>query len=362
MPTKKQQYEEFVRQYKGVYGSLPAGDKPVLFNVTGWFRNKHYEPDQMQTIMFVILSVLLMNIGGVSILFAIMKTDVLVASMFSLVVAMWIYKVLVLYGINEKKTTVFDGEFIEIEGRLIGVVLPTQEQERKLEEENFKQTSDLRKLLLAFNRARMHSTRNIVVISVGSTTAQCIFGDIAIPEIEFGIDRADPTKIRELLNSLPLRLDDVLVIMNSAGYGVKKDAGIVFNDNMMEYDTITTNIVERTVGGTGSNAAAMAFVELITDIHKSLEKSYVLAVVPRGDETMPQGGSHSKQRMLDLMDEDMDVVVLEVSGKQTKKYELVLSDDDDIDEMTPEEICKKMKEVKVLTKDGKTYGSDVVFQ
>ena len=360
MPTKKQQYEEFVRKYKSVYGSLPAGNKPVLFNVTGWFRNKHYESDLMHTLMFMVLSVVLMNIGGVSVLYAIGKTNLLTALILSAVVVLWIYNVLVLFGIYAKKAIVFDGEFIEIDGRLIGIVLPTQEQERQLEEDNFKQTSDLNKLLFAFDRARMTSTKKICVFSIGSTTAQCIYGDTTNPEFAVGIDCADPAKIRELLNSVPLGLDDVLVIMNSAGYGVKEDAGIVYNDNVMEYDTITSNIAERLVAGTGSNTAAMKFVELITDIHKSLDKQYVLAVVPRGDKTMPQGGSHSKQWMLDLMDEDMDAIVVEVSGKQTKAFELMLGTD--IDAMSSEEICKKIKDVKVLAQDGKSYGSGSVFQ
>jgi hypothetical protein len=363
MLTKRQQYEEFVRKYENVYGSLPSGDKPVLFNVTGGYRNQYYKQEvPTQTLMFVLLMVGLLNVGGVSILYAVMVANLLTSLMFCATVAALIYNVSIMYGINEKKT-VFDGEFIAIDGRLVGVVLPTQEDERRLEEANFRQTRDLNKLLIAFERAKVTS-KNICVISVGSTTAQCIYGDTTNPEIDVGINSVDPAKIRELLDSVPsLGLDDVLVILNSAGYGVKEDAGIVVNDNVMECDTITSNIEERTVGGTGSNAAAMEFVRQVTKMHKSLDKNYVLAIVPRGDKAMPQGGSHSKQWILDLLNDDMNVIVLEVSGKQTKAFELVLDAAGLLlDTMDSEEICKKIKDVKIATSAGKTYGSDIVFR
>ena len=358
MQTKKQQYEEVIRKYEKVYGSLPAGDKPILFNVTGWFRNKYYEdekePEELLT--FVILLVIMMNISAVSIMYTIMNTNIVSAALFSSIVAVCIHKLSLVYCIGSKKTNVFDGEFITINGREIGVLLPTQEQERQFEELNFNQTNDLNKLMNALERAKLPADKKICVFSIGSTTAQCIYGDTTNPEIEVGID--NPAKIRELLESVPLGLDDVLVIMNSAGYGVDQDKGIVYNDNVMERDTITGNIVERTIGATGNNAGAMEFVRKLTRMHKSLNKNYVLAVVPRGDKTMPQGGSHSKQRILEAIDEELDIVVIEVSGKQTKQFELVNNNI----AFSTEEICKNIKETKIVTAEGKTYGSDAVFR
>ena len=351
--SKKQQYEGFVREYEKVYGSLPAGDKPILFNVTGPLRNQYYkeEKEPENLFMFVILSVIMMNISAVSIMYAILHTNLVSAALFSSIVAVYIHRLSIIYGVK-KRINVFDGELITINGREIGVAFPTQEQERELEERNFKQTADLFKLMAALDRAKLTANKKLCVISVGSTTAQCIFGDTTKPEIEVGID--NPEKIRELLESVPLGLDDVLVIMNSAGYGVKEDAEIVYNDNVMEYDTITGNIVERTVGGTGNNAAAMEFIRKLTRMHKSLDKNYVLAVVPRGDKTMPQGGSHSKQRILEAIDEQLDIIVVEVSGKQTKQFEFV---DDGVGALSTEGICKKIKETKIVTVEGKTYGS-----
>jgi hypothetical protein len=355
--SKKQQYEEFVRKYEKVYGSLPAGDKSILFNVTGPLRNEYYkeenEPENL--FMFVILSVTMMNISAISIMYTILSTNLVSAAVFISIIAVYIHRLSIIYGvkkrINAKKMKVFDGEFIMLKGRKIGIVFPTQEEERELEERNFKQTNDLHKLMAALERAKLPANKNMCVISVGSTTAQCIYGDTTKPEIEVGID--NPAKIDELLESVPLGIDDVLVIMNSACYGVNEDAGIVYNDNVMEYDTITGNIVERTVGGTGNNAAAMDFIRKLTRMHKSLDKNYVLAVVPRGDKTMPQGGSHSKQRILEAIDEQLDIIVVEVSGKQTKQFDLVNANI----ALSTEEICKNIKETKIVTAEGKTYGS-----
>jgi len=351
---QQSKYEEFVRKYEKVYGSLPAGDKPIMFNVTGPLRNQYYKEDREpeNLFMFVILSVIMMNIGAVSIMYAILHTNWVSAALFSSIVAVYIHRLSIIYGVKNK-INVFDGEFITINGREIGVLLPTQEQERQFEELNFKQTNDLHKLMAALERAKLPADKNICVISVGSTTAQCIYGDTTKPEIEVGID--NPEKIRELLESVTLGLDDVLVIMNSAGYGVDQDKGIVYNDNVMEYDTITENIVERTVGGTGNNAAAMEFIRKLTRMHKSLNKNYVLAVVPRGDKTMPQGGSHSKQRILEAIDEQLDIIVIEVSGKQTKQFELVYNPNNYA--LSTEDICNKVKETKIVTAEGKTYGS-----
>ena len=356
--TKKQQYEEVVRKYEKVYGSLPAGDKPILFNVTGWFRNKYYADEKKpeQLFMFVILAVLMLNISAVSILYTILHTNMVSAALFISTVAVYIHKLSLVYCIGSKKTNVFDGEFITINGRKIGVLLPTQEQERQFEELNFRQTNDLNKLMNALERAKLPADKKICVFSIGSNTAQCIYGDTTNPEFEVGVD--NPAKIRELLESVPLGLDDVLVFMNSAGYGVGQDTGIVYNDNVMEHDTITGNIVERTIGATGNNAGAMEFVRQATRIHKLLGKNYTLAIVPRGDKTMPQGGSHSKQRILEAIDEELDIIVVEVSGKQTKQFELVNNNI----AFSTEEICKNIKETKIVTAEGKTYGSDAVFR
>jgi hypothetical protein len=45
--------------------------------------------------------------------------------------------------------------------------------------------------------------------------------------------------------------------------------------------------------------------------------------------------------------------VVEVSGKQTKQFELVNNNI----AFSTEEICKNIKETKIVTAEGKTYGS-----
>jgi hypothetical protein len=256
----------------------------------------------------------------------------------------------------------FDGNaFEDIGGYKVGVAIPTREEEGRREARNFEQTQDLTKLINKLDDADIvYNKDEIVVQSVGSSSTQCIFGYKLAPMTEFGmgVDAYSDTQMEEFLKAHAERLsyDGILVIMNSAGYAMKEDAGIVYNDNKVEYDTITRNIVERTVGGTGKNTNAMAFVERLVEIHKRLNLNYVLAIVPRGDKTMPQGGSHSKDRILRAG--KTRIVVIEISGKQTKKFELVGYGAQDADAET---ICKNIKETKITDGDGKTYGSMSVF-
>jgi len=149
-----------------------------------------------------------------------------------------------------------------------------------------------------------------------------------------------------------------LVIMNSAGYGVRCDAGIVYNDNKVEYETIRRNIEPRSIGGTGNNDSAMKFIEKLLNYHEDGKHDYILAVVPRGDKMMPQGGSHSKQCVLEHILCKRNVVLIEVSGKQTKKFEYTA---DDFTEDDREDICKNIKETKIMDAVGKSRGSGVVF-
>jgi hypothetical protein len=74
---------------------------------------------------------------------------------------------------------------------------------------------------------------------------------------------------------------------------------------------------------------------------------------------MPQGGSHSKHRVFENFLDDEDVMVIEVSGKQTKKFELPKDSCSTVD--SPEKICKCIKETKIVDENGKTYGSQRVF-
>jgi hypothetical protein len=199
------------------------------------------------------------------------------------------------------------------------------------------------------------------VASIGSTTTQFIFGqkNVKQTEIDVGIDN---TEIDELLNN---QTEGILCIMNSAAYAIKEDVGIVYNDNASETDTISENIVERMIGGTGNNKKAMAFAEKVVRRHKELNKDYILVFIPRGDKTMPQGGSHAKQRIVEKIRETSGrrMRVIEVSGKQTKVFEIDEKDDDyELENYHTEKLCKLIKEKKITTSEGKTYGSADLFK
>jgi hypothetical protein len=253
---------------------------------------------------------------------------------------------------------VFDGEILDINGRKIGVAIPSQEEEGDGETRNFKETNDEKKLNEALERAGLDKTMEKSVASIGSTTTQFIFGqkNVKQTEIDVGIDN---TEIDELLNN---QTEGIMCIMNSASYAIKEDAGIVYNDNASGTDTISENIVERMIGGTGNNKKAMAFAEKVVRRHKELNKRYILVFIPRGDKTMPQGGSHAKQRIVDKIRETSGrrMRVIEVSGKQTKVFEI--DDNFELENYHTEKLCKLIKEKKITTSEGKTYGSADVFK
>jgi hypothetical protein len=263
-------------------------------------------------------------------------------------------------------SNIFDGEYIDIDGYMIGVVIPTQEEEGELETRNFDETNDGRKLREALLRAGLDGDAKVAVASVGSTTTQFIYGqeNTNTNEIEVGVDHPLDNEIIELLDAVDLDENGILVIMNSAGYAVRTDAGVLYNDNQSKTDTITPEIVDRVVGGSGDNSNAQKFAHKLIKVHKEIKghkkgkRKYTLVLIPRGDLAMPQGGSHTHQRMLEAARHGFNITVIEVSGKQTKIFELM---DGNVKDYSAESICGRIKNKKVLTKEGKTYGSGVVF-
>ena len=350
MPSKTQFYREIVKKYNETYGTLPdTGDKPLLINITGSFRNDLYKNNHIYDKYMVIAA-----LG-----FAL----ILVPSVITLILVWGICVIYVhasnTYDVDYSK--VFDGEFIDIDGRMIGVVIPTQEKEGELETRNFDETDDGRKLREAIIGAGLDGNANVLVASVGSTTTQFIYGqeNTKATEIEVGVDNQFDAEITKLLDKPKLGYDDILVIMNSACYAFRVDAGALYNDNQLESDTITHEIIPRVVGGSGDNTNAMNFAKKVVAKHKKGRYKYILVFIPRGDPTMPQGGSHTHQRILEAARHGFNITVLEISGKQTKLFELM---DGNVNDYSAESICGRIKNKKILTVDGKTYGSGVVFK
>jgi hypothetical protein len=101
----------------------------------------------------------------------------------------------------------------------------------------------------------------------------------------------------------------------------------------------------------------MKFIEKLVELHEQGKYDYTLAVVPRGNKAMPQGGSHSKQYVLEHLLNKRNVALIEVSGKQSKKFEY----SGDFTEDDREGICKHIKETKITDENGKSHGSGTVF-
>jgi hypothetical protein len=342
--TKQQRYTEIVRDYEDMYGDLPSDENetPTMFVITGPFRE--YIHKQMNDIEFLLAAVVAMFVlapAWMSILFT---------------------GVSIILYINRTQN-IFDGEFITIDGRKIGVAIPSQEEEGDGEARNFKETNDDEKLDEALERAGLDKSMERSVASIGSWTTQFISGqkNVKKTEVEVGIENLLDKEIDELLNN---QTKGIMCIMNSAGYAIKEDVGIVYNDNVTGKDTISENIVERMIGATGNNKKAMAFAENVLRRHKELNKRYILVFIPRGDKTMPQGGSHAKQRIVDAIRKNIGrpIRVIEVSGKQSKEFVIDKKDEDyELENYHTEKLCKMIKEKKITTSDGKTYGSADVF-
>lgn len=344
--TKIQYYREIVAAHIATYGPLPP-NKPILFNITGAFRNNNqfvYNKDIINTAVFAVCMTLL-----------------LIPDIASTLLMMGICLICVKSSrFYTDYSKIFNGEFIEIDGQIIGVVMPTQAEEGRLEAANFMEINDGQKQAEAIQRAGLDTSSHVCTVSVGSTTAQFINGQKTNKnEVEVGVDAYSDEAIAELLDAQNLKYDDILVVINSAGYAFRVDAGIVYNDNQMEEDTITHNIEPRVVGGSGDNTNAMNFAKRVVALHKARKCNYILAFVPRGDPTMPQGGSHTNQRILEAARQGFPIHVIEVSGKQTKASELM---DGDAKDYSAESICGRIKTKKLLTGEGKTYGSGVVFK
>ena len=350
MTSKIEQYRAILAKYESIYGEVDTTKKPIIFSITGTYRNKLYEQRTWgyyaATAMFLIIT------WFASFYLANPLITVFVAGLLYLVVV----------GLFFDPEQVFDGEVVDVDGKKIGVLAQSHRTEGKMESRNFVQTNDKRKLIEQLNKANIvFNSDEVVTWSIGSTTGQCIDGLNVAPytEVEMGIETQDDTTIRAFLevHRNKLSYNGVLVIMNSAGYGIREDAGIVYNDNKVEYETIRKNIVERTVGGTGNNDAAMKFIAKMVELHEQGKYDYVLAIVPRGNKSMPQGGSHSKQRVLEHLLNARNVALIEVSGKQTKKFEY----SGDFTEDDREGICKNIKETKITDANGKSHGSFQVF-
>ena len=350
MTSKTEQYRAILKSYETTYGEVDTTTKPIIFSITGPYRQKLYEQRTWgyyaATVMFIMITLFM------TIYLATPLIGVFVGGM-----QYW-FVVNLLFDPEQ----VFDGEIIDVDGKQIGVLAQTQETEGKMESRNFVQTNDKSKLIEQLNKAEIDfNPKEVVTWSIGSTTGQCIDGVNVAPytEVEMGIESQDDMKMRAFLKAHDEKLsyNGVLVLMNSAGYGVDEKGGIVHSDNKVEYETIRKNIVERTVGGTGNNEAAMRFIANLVELHEQGDYSYVLAVVPRGNKSMPQGGSHSKQYVLEHLLNKRNVALIEVSGKQSKKFEYV----GDFTEDDREGICKNIKETKITDANGKSHGSGVVF-
>jgi len=350
MTSKTEQYRAVLEQYEATYGAIDTSKKPVIFSITGPYRQKLYEQRNWgyyaANAMFIIVT-----------WFA---SFYLANPLIAVFNAGLLYSIVVNSFIDPEK--VFDGEIIDVDGKQIGVLIQRQETEGKMESRNFVETNDRRKLIDQLSKADIDfNPKEVVTWSIGSTTGQCIDGVNIAPytEVEMGIESQDDAKMRAFLKAHEMKLSHmgVLVLMNSAGYGIREDADIVHSDNKIEYEDIRRNIVERTVGGTGNNEAAMRFIAKLVELHEQGDYSYVLAVVPRGNKSMPQGGSHSKQYVLEHLLNKRNVALIEVSGKQSKKFEYV----GDFTEDDREGICKNIKETKITDTNGKSHGSGVVF-
>ena len=338
-------HQELLDQYMDQYGSLPEGDDPLLFNITGPFRDAIYAKDKQEYMMTLLKMSIVLCVG-------LALPNCFLVGLGTMFVLAYVFA-----SYDETNPQVlYNGRFRNINGRKIGFVIPTQEQEGELESKNFGDTNDRRRL---FKATGLSPNTNCTVVSVGSTSAQCIDGQQHTKKTEIAVGVDKRANIAELLNAQ--KDGTYLFIMNSAGYAIRQDAGIVLANANTGEDNITPNIVSRTIGGTGNNDNAMAFMRELVAAYKAGRYNFVLGVIPRGDKSLPQGGSHSKQRIVDYIEtsDGRPITVIEVSGKQTQVF--TIEDDCELETYSTETLCGRIKVTKIVAEDGKSYGSGTVF-
>jgi hypothetical protein len=339
-------YYTLIDQYIRMYGPLPESHDPLLLNITGPFRDAIYAKDKQEYLMTLLKMSIVLCIG------------LALPNCFPVVMVTMLVLAYVFASYDEMNPQVlYNGRFRNINGRKIGILIMTQEQEGERESKNFVEKNDRRRLLEA---AKLSAGQSVSVWSVGSSSAQCIYGQHNMKQTEIAVGVDKRANIAELLNAQ--KDGTYLFIMNAAGYGVCKTAGVVSANNNSGEDDITPNIVQRTIGGTGNNDNAMAFVRELVAAYKAGGYNFVLGVIPRGDDSMPQGGSHSKDLIVDAIDRSNGnpITVVEVSGKQTQVF--TIEDDYELENYSVETLCDRIKVTKIVTKDGKSYGSGTVFR
>ena len=352
--SKQIQYRIVLDKFEKIYGNAHTRNqaKPIIFNVTGSYRNKLHSGSNtwmLELMMYIVIFIII----------SMASTGYFAGFIVFLV------RVVNMYYLDDNLNSMFDGEIMEIYGVKMGVDIPSHRLEAKRESLNFIEINEKKRLIDKLNECKIiYDDNKVVTWSIGSTTGQCIDGHIMAPftQVKMGVDGFSDEDLEKFLDAHNKILghDCVLALLNSVGYGVNENGGIVYSDNTMEYDNILGSVVPRTVGGTGNNKNAMKFVTRLAKIHIRRKCDFTLAIVPRGDPTMPQGGSHSKQIVLEHFLNGEDVAVIEISGKQTKMFELYADTCSDMD--SADTICKSIKESKILDENKKSHGSNTVFE
>jgi len=337
---------DVVSKYTAGFGAPLDEHRPTVFNITGDYRNKFHEENnarlqRLRSQMFL-ASVVILALTNSWLMFIVTTTIVALAT---------------------RPMNIYTTNLVNINGRQVAVAIPTQEEEGCLEARNFEETKDVQRLYKGLGFDINKEKKTIVVVSVGSKSSQVIYGQEYTRKTEFDMGVDNQNNLDDVFAAIRGGCDYVC-FMNAIGYGVRVDAGIVVSDNVAAKYNVTENIVERTVGGTGNNAAAMSLVRQLLDLHQRIGYQFPIAFVPRGDPAMPQGGSHSKQRLVDAIrsSNGLPVTVIEISGKQTKQFYIEDKDNDwELDRCSTEELCKLIKEKKIVDEDGKTYGSGYIL-
>jgi hypothetical protein len=330
-------------QYLDKYGYLPSGDEPLLFNITGPFRDAEYERDRHRFRTALIQSLLILCL------------TVVFPSWF--ILSLTVFGMVCLNYYVYSPASLYNGSFVNINGRQIGVLVQTPRQEGQRESNNFKEKNDRKRLWAA---GKLPKGAKVAVVSVGSSSSQGIDGIEYMKRTEFNVGVNNPENIAEMLDAIHMECEH-LYIINSAGYALDLSKGIVSASNSRGEDDISPSIVHRSVNGTGDNKSAMAFYNALVRLYKAGGYKFTLGGIPRGDDTLPQGGSHSKDLMVDAIRKTngRPIKVIEVSGMQSKEYSI--EDDHELENYSTESLCKRIKEKKIVATDGKSYGSAVVF-
>ena len=133
--SQMNEYYSVKEQYLNLYGSIPYTKVPVLFCITGGFRDAIYKKTRGDY-WFMLLKIIVIALF----IFVLVLYDVILYMSYNeayIITGVISFIILFDYYVNDPRI-IFNGSFVSINGNKMGVLIPTRKDEEKFMSRNFK--------------------------------------------------------------------------------------------------------------------------------------------------------------------------------------------------------------------------------